>query len=96
MIFRQQVNVDWQLLKCQHRTQAIANNKKENRNRVQHDYKVGDLVLIVQRSYERKKKAKLSTPTEGPFKIIRTYMNGNVCIQRGNYEEDISIHRIHP
>jgi hypothetical protein len=30
MIFRQQAKIDWQLLKCQRHTQAIANNKKEN------------------------------------------------------------------
>ena len=96
MIFRQQVKIDWQLLKRQCRTQAIANNKKENKSRLHHDYKVGDLVLIVQQSYERKRKAKLSTITEGPFTIIRTYTNGNVRIQRGNYEEDISIRRIRP
>ncbi|KAL7477264.1 hypothetical protein ACHAW6_004570, partial [Cyclotella cf. meneghiniana] len=77
MIFRQQTKIDWQLLKRQRRNQAIANNKKENKNRVPHDYKVGDLVLIVQKSYERKRKAKINTPTEGPFPIIRTHSNGN-------------------
>jgi hypothetical protein len=95
MILRQQAKIDWQLLKCQRRTQAIANNKKE-KNRVPHNYKVRELVLIVQKPYERKRKAKLSTPTKGPFPITKTYTNGNVCIRRGNYEEDISIHRIRP
>ena len=96
MIFCQQAKIDWQLLKRQHRTQAIANNKKENKNRVPHDYKVGDLVLIVQKPYERKRKAKIDTPTEGPFPIIRTYSNGNVRIQRKHYEEDSSIRRLRP
>ena len=94
MIFRQQAKIDWQLLKNKRRVQAIANNKKENKNRIPHEYKPGDLVLIVQKSYERKKKAKLSSPTEGPFQITRTYNNGNVQIDRGNYQEDISIRRI--
>jgi hypothetical protein len=96
MIFRQQAKIDWQLLKRQRRVQAIANNKKENKNRVSHDYIIGDLVLIVQKPYERKRKAKLSSPTEGPFQIIRTYTNGNTRIKCGNYEEDISIRRIRP
>ena len=52
IIFHQKVKVDWQLLKEQRRNHAIANNKKENKNRIQHDYKVGDLVLIVDKSYE--------------------------------------------
>ncbi|KAL7488465.1 hypothetical protein ACHAW6_014046 [Cyclotella cf. meneghiniana] len=63
MIFRQQTKIDWQLLKRQRRNQAIVNSKKENKNRVPHDYKIGDLVLIVQKPYERKRKAKINTPT---------------------------------
>ena len=74
----------------------MANNKKENKNRIQHNFKVGDLVLIVDRSYEQAKKSKLSSPTQGPYEIIKVYANGNVRIQRGNYNEDISIHCLHP
>ena len=76
--------------------QKEAPTKKENRTRVKHDYKVGDLVLIIQKPYKRKRKAKINTPTEGPFPIIRTYSNGNVRIQRRHYEEDISIRRLRP
>ena len=96
MIFRQQAKIDWQKLKRQRHDQSIINKKKENKNRVHHEYKIGDLVLIVQKPYERKRKAKLSTPTEGPFPIIQIYTNGNVRIQRRNYQEDISIRRIRP
>ena len=96
MIFRQQVKVDWQILKLQRCRQAIANNKKENQTCVVHDYKVGEKVLIVQKKYKRQTKAKLSSPTEGPFTITRVYTNGNVCINRGAYEEDISIRRLRP
>jgi hypothetical protein len=96
MIFREQAKIDGQLLKCQQHVQAIANKKKENKNCVPHEYKIGDLVLIVQKSYEHKRKAKLSSPTEGPFPIVCTYTNINVCIKRGNYEEDVSICRICP
>jgi hypothetical protein len=96
MIFRQQAKIDWQLLKRQRRLQAIANNKKENKNRKAHEYKTGDLVLIVQKPYERKRKAKLSSPTEGPFPILQVHSNGNVRIQRGNFQEDISIRRLRP
>ena len=96
MIFRQQAKIDWQLLKHQRCKQAIANNRKENKNRRMHEYKIGNLVLIIQKPYERKRKAKINTPTEGPFPIIRTHSNGNVRIQRGNYQEDISIRRLRP
>ena len=96
MIFRQQVQIDWQLLKLQHHCQAIASNKKENQTCIPHNYKVGNKVLIIQKTCECKTKAKLSSPTEGPFTITRVYMNGNVRITCGAYEEDISIRRLCP
>ena len=74
----------------------IANNKKENRIRCTHTYQVGDLVLIVEKGYERARTGKLSSPTEGPYQILAVYDNGNVRIRRGNYDEDISIRRLCP
>jgi hypothetical protein len=70
MIMPLRCNIDWQLLKEKRRRQGIANNDKENRNCLIHQYNVGDLVLIVDKSYERAKKAKLSSPTEGPFEVL--------------------------
>ena len=96
MVFRQKTLVDWQQLKQLRRQQAIANNKKENKSRIPHVYSVGDMVLIVEKSYERAKKSKLSSPTEGPYEVIRVYNNGNVRIRRGNYDEDINIRCLPP
>jgi hypothetical protein len=96
MIMRLRCNIDWQLLKEKRRRQGIANNDKKNRNCLIHQYNVGDLVLIVDKSYERAKKAKLSSPTEGPYEVLWVYTNGNVRIRRGNYDEDISIRRLRP
>ena len=45
--------------------QAIANNEKENKTWIHHGYKVGDLVLTVEKSYEHAKKPKLSSSTHG-------------------------------
>jgi hypothetical protein len=58
----------------------IVNNEKENKNCLIHQYNVGDLVVIVDKLYERDKKAKLSLPTEGPYEVLRVYTNGNVRI----------------
>jgi hypothetical protein len=66
MIMRLGCNIDWHLLKERRRRQGIANNEKENKNHLIHQYNVGDLVLIVDKPYERAKKTKLSSPTEGP------------------------------
>jgi hypothetical protein len=96
MIMRLRCNIDWHLLKERRRRQGIANNEKENKNRLIHQYNVGDLVLIMDKPYEPAKKAKLSSPTEGPYEILRVYTNGNVRIRRGNYKEDISIRCLRP
>ena len=53
MIFRQKIIVDWEELKQLRKEQHIANNIKENRHRREHQYKTGDLVLIIMKSYER-------------------------------------------
>jgi hypothetical protein len=42
MVMQQPINVDWNKLKQQRTQQAIANNAKENKNRLEHEYKVGD------------------------------------------------------
>ena len=77
---------------------AERNNLKENKKRIQHEYAVGDLVLIVKKNYERRTSAKISAPTEleGPYKVLEIYKNGNVKIQRGKYTDVISMRRITP
>ena len=84
------------MLKLKYHCQAIANNDKENQTCIPHNYQIGDKAIIVQKKYECRKKAKLSSPTEGPFTIVHIYTNGNVRINRGTYEEDISIRRLRP
>ena len=97
MLFRQKIAIDWEALKRRRRQQAIQNNEKENKNRIEHKYKVNDLVLIVAKKYEWAKGPKISGDvTEGPYKILRLYSNGNVRIRRGTYDEDISIRRLRP
>jgi hypothetical protein len=39
--------------------------QKENKTRIHHGYKVVDLVLTVEKSYEHAKKPKLSSSTHG-------------------------------
>jgi transposase InsO family protein len=52
MIFRQKVIIDWERLKATRDKQALQNNAKENRKRLEHEYKVGDKVLIILKPYE--------------------------------------------
>ena len=99
MLFRQKVHVDWQKIKADRQAQSKANNAKENKKRLEHDYKPGDLVLLVLPEYERKRNAKISPPTvqRGPFEILNVYKtNGTVRIKCGAYTDTVSIRRIRP
>mmetsp|Transcript_126 Transcript_126/g.296 ORF Transcript_126/g.296 Transcript_126/m.296 type:complete len:102 (-) Transcript_126:186-491(-) len=96
MIFRQQIMIDWEKLKQQRLQHASTNNFKENKKRVNHTYSVNDLVLIITPSSERNKQRKLSSPTEGPYRITKVYANGTVRILRGHFEETMSIRRLRP
>ncbi len=53
MIFCQKVKIDWALVKKHQHNQALTNNKKENRTHCTHTYKVGDLVLVVEKAYKQ-------------------------------------------
>jgi len=89
----QQVKADWQLLKYQRCLQDIANNEKDNKTRIYHNYKVGDLVLIVENFHEHEKKPK---HTQGPYEIMHVHMNGTMCIHCVNYGKTSSICHLCP
>ena len=68
------------------------NNIRENSTRVEHDYTVGEKVLLLVTDLQRK----LNSPTEGPYKIVQVHTNGNVSILCGSVVERLNIHRIKP
>ena len=67
-------------------------NLRENRNRIDYDYSVGQQVYIVKDGIFRK----LDSPKLGPFAITETYTNGTVRIQHGRINERINIQRLEP
>ena len=94
MIMQTAVTVNWEIIKKRRRDLAIIANNIENKNRLEHSYQVNDRVLIILDKNEQG--PKLSSPTEGPYKILKTYSNGTVKIQRGTYQEIISVRRLKP
>ncbi len=98
MLFWQTIIVDWERVKAIRHKKTLANNAKENRKRIPHDFKVGDKVLIVFKPYERRINPKISPSTyqSGPFTILAIYANGNVKLQRGEYTDVIYIRRLAP
>jgi hypothetical protein len=97
MLFRQKIIIDWERLKAIRIKNSAANNAKENRKRTQHEFKVGDRVLIKLKPYERNNpKISPSTYESGPFTILAIYANGNVKLQRGAFTDVVNIRRIAP
>lgn len=79
------------------RANTLANNTKENKKRLEHEYKAGDHVILLIPSYERSKQAKISCPTNGVYKILEVSSElGTVCLDYGNYTDWVSIRRIRP
>ena len=98
LIFRQKVLIDWERIKAFRLKDAIENNAKENKKRLEHTYKVGDKVLLVYKKYELRSNPKISPSTypRGPFTITEVIANGTVKIQCGAYVDIVSIRRITP
>ena len=97
MIFRHRVKIDWEMIKHKRSKQALANNTKENKKRVDHEYQVGDFAILLIPPYERSKQAKISSPTNGVYKILEINKNyGTVCLDYGGYSDWVSIRRIRP
>ncbi len=98
MIFRQKILFNWVALKQVCQLQAVANNAKENKKRLEHIYKVDDLIRIVKKPYELTKAGKITLPTysKGPYRILKLYKNETVKIQCGSFTDILSIHRIMP
>ena len=94
MIMHTKVKACWDSIHAARKKSAVDSTAKENKKRIDHQYSINDLVLILPSPGETR--AKLRRPTAGPFKIIEVYTNGTVKIQRGRYTETINIRRLKP
>ena len=92
MILPVQFNADWALI-AQRKQDVIDNsNRKENRRRKPHTYKVGEKVLLDKPGLLRK----MSVPRIGPFVITKVSTNGTVHIAKGAVTQRVNIRRIAP
>jgi len=83
---------DWQRIRNRRQAEMTRNNNRENRLRIPHEYKVGDQVLVQRPGTLRK----MTTPRQGPYKIVQVNTNGTIRIQRGVVTETINIRRVTP
>ena len=80
---------DWEQIR-QHKQLLINhNNMRENMRRNNHQYKVGDKILI-----KRKKNSKHKLEFMGPFPITQINDNGTVRFQKGIINDATNICRI--
>ena len=92
MVLPVKFKANWALIQ-QHQQKAInASNDRENRKRVQHDYQVGDKVLLQKPGIL----SKLEVPYSGPHSITQVHANGTVVIQKGAVTKHVNIRRVIP
>ena len=84
---------NWKEIRDRKIRQVRIDNARENKTRVEHVYKEGDLVYLL---LDLKTRAKMKRPTMGPYPIIQVRDNGTVVIQRGAYSETVNIRRLRP
>lgn len=92
MMFNLKTLINWKTLSLRKQIQVDKSNLRENRNRIDYNFQVGQRVYIRQDGIRRK----LDEPKLGPFPITQVFTNGTVSIQRGHVTERINIRRLDP
>ena len=90
MLLDTQSLINWDAVRQNRHHQAIKNNIKENKTRLEREYKIGDQVLL---DYENRK---LDAPYEAPYDILKINNNGTFVIQKGRTELTVNILQLHP
>ena len=94
MLTRAQVRLDWELLHNRRLDKARKDNDRENKSRIDYEYKPGDLVKLKLHPSDRK--WKMNDPFAGPYTVKKVGTNGVMDIDFGGYSEPIHIRRLHP
>ena len=81
----------WEHIRQRKQLQINHNNKRENMRRNNHQYKVGDKILV-----KRKKNSKNKLEFMGTFPITQINDNGTVRFQKGIINYATNIRRIKP
>ena len=82
---------DWEQIRQRKQFQINHNNKRENMRRNNHQYKVGDKILV-----KHKKNSKHELKFMGPIPITQINDNGRVRFQKGIINDATNIRRIKP
>ena len=84
---------NWEYIRLRKQQKIDYNNERENKNRIPHIYKVGDLAYLS----KDKLLAKNDIDREGPYEIMDVNnTNGTAAIRRGTIVQTVNIRRLIP
>jgi hypothetical protein len=93
MLFDIPYMADWNKIGDYRQRQADLNNLRENKKRIDYDYKVGDKILVRKDGILRKAESRWHNE---PWTIVSVHTNGTIRVQRGNKSERLNIRRVKP
>jgi len=93
MLFDIPFVADWYKIGEHRQSLTDRDNERENKRRIDYDYKVGDQVLIVKDGILRKSESKFG---KEPWTITTVHTNGTIRVQCGTKSERINIRRVTP
>jgi hypothetical protein len=93
MLFDIPFVADWHKIGKQKQSLADCGNQHENAKRIDHNYKVGDKVQVINKGILRIAE---SAYGKEPWTITTVHTNGTIRIQRGTKTEQLSIRRVEP
>ncbi len=92
MILPIKFKADWERIRQRRQQTMEKNNERENKSRINHEYKKGDKVLLSTPGIV----PKLSAPRTRPHEVLGVYPNGTVLLRRGVVRERVNIRRLTP
>jgi hypothetical protein len=93
MLFDIPFLADWNKIGDYRQRQTDRNTARENKTRVDWDYKVGDKVLVRKDGILRKTESRYDGD---PWTIMSVHTNGTIRVQRGTKSERLNIRRVTP
>ncbi len=84
---------DWQKIGEHRQLLTDLNNARENKGRIDYDYKVGQIVLLLKEGILRNVESRWHIK---PSLITSVHTNGTITVQRGNKIEQMNIWRVKP
>jgi len=93
MLFDIPYIADWNKIGEHKQKQKNLNTARENKDRVDYDYEVGQKVLILKEGILRKTESRYERE---PWTITSVHTNGTIRVQCGSKSERMNIRRVTP